>query len=224
MGRGDTAELQACARILARERHFNMEDEMNTEDQPEAVSPVRMLTALFKDLGVAQNALQRLRDAGIPDDSFGLIADARGNRPIPEQERSLWSKLEDFIFPKDDHELYSEGIRRGGYVVLVSGVSRQQFDAALDILDDEGAVNLDEHAKGFPSEEEKDTQSFLERLQDPPKLIDRDEAAAIINQGHGDEVVPIITQRLEVGPRDSDRPRVRVYVVEHAHKDTEPNR
>ncbi|WP_152564522.1 hypothetical protein [Neorhizobium vignae] len=197
---------------------------MNTEDQPEAVSPVRMLTALFKDLGVAQTALQRLRDAGIPDDSFGLIADARGNRPIPEQERSLWSKLEDFIFPKDDHELYSEGIRRGGYVVLVSGVSRQQFDAALDILDDEGAVNLDEHAKGFPSEEEKDTQSFLERLQDPPKLIDRDEAAAIINQGHGDEVVPIITQRLEVGPRDSDRPRVRVYVVEHAHKDTEPNR
>lgn len=29
-----------------------MEYEMNTEDQPEAVSPNRMLTALFKDLGV----------------------------------------------------------------------------------------------------------------------------------------------------------------------------
>ncbi|EUB98325.1 hypothetical protein PMI07_006639 [Rhizobium sp. CF080] len=194
---------------------------MNTEDQPEAVSPNRMLTALFKDLGVAQTALQRLRDAGIPDSSIGLMADARGNRQIPEQERSLWSRLEDFIFPKDDHDLYSEGLRRGGYVVLVSGVSQEQFEVALDILDDEGAVDLDEHAKGFTSEEEKGTQSFLDGLQDPPKLIDPDEAAAIIKQGYEEEVVPIITQRIEVGPRDIDRPRVRVYVVEHALKDPE---
>src|SRR6218665_3042124 len=180
----------------------------------------RTLTSLFRNGEAAEAAIERLRALGIPDGSFGLIADMTGKKQdAPDEKKGFWAKLEDFIFPEEDKAVYAEGIRRGGYVLTVWGLTADNYQAVVEIVEKEGAVDLDEQTKAWRSEGWDDTQSYLDRMQDPPTLIDDDEAAAIIKQGRGDEVIPVLTERLQVGSRHSNsHPRVRVYTVEHALK------
>ncbi len=43
--------------------------------------------------------------------------------------------------------VYSEGLRRGGYLVTVSNVSATYYDKVIDILDDEGSIDLEQRAE-----------------------------------------------------------------------------
>lgn len=177
------------------------------------------LTSLFDDRDAAEQAVERLKAAGIAQGSVRLIGDLRGSTEMLEDQNSLWSKLENVLFPQADHAVYSEGIRRGGHVLAVSGLSPDRYDLALDVLDDAGAVDLDERIETWRSEGWNDTQEFLDQLQEPPAIIDGDVAASLVDKGRGDEVVPVITEKLKFGQRsDKSRPRVRVYSVEYALK------
>lgn len=177
------------------------------------------LTSLFDDRDAAEHAVERLKAAGIPRGNIRLIGDLRGSTEMVEDQNRLWSKLENFLFPEADHAAYSEGIRRGGHVLAASGLSPNHYDLALDILDDAGAVDLDERIETWRSEGWNDTQDFLDQLQEPPAVIDGDVAASLIDKGRADEVVPVITEKVKFGQRsDKSRPRVRVYSVEYALK------
>ena len=63
-----------------------------------------------------------------------------------DESKGFWESLGDFFFPSADRAMYSEGLRRGGYLVTVTGVSADLADTALDILDDDGSVDIDERA------------------------------------------------------------------------------
>jgi hypothetical protein len=52
---------------------------------------------------------------------------------------------------ESDAHAYAEGIRRGGTLVTAR-VDDQHFERALDILDDEGTVDMDEREKSWRSE------------------------------------------------------------------------
>ena len=58
---------------------------------------------------------------------------------------SFWSRLGDWFFPDEDRDVYAEGLRRGGFLVSAS-VDASTYNTAHDILDDEGAIDLDERA------------------------------------------------------------------------------
>jgi hypothetical protein len=132
------------------------------------------LTAFYEERQVAEGAVERLVDAGIPRDSVRLVA---GNDTADQGTASrhdgkgFWEALGDFFFPSEDRALYSEGLRRGGYLVTVTGVSAELADTALDILDDDGSVDIDERAASWRSDgwaaDEDLAPSAYDRTGDP---------------------------------------------------------
>jgi hypothetical protein len=89
-----------------------------------------------------------LVSAGIAEASVSLVP---GKEPesiaatdIDNDGKGFWESLGDFFFPADDREVYAGGLRRGGYLVTVSNLTVPQHQTALDILDDEGTIDVDE--------------------------------------------------------------------------------
>ena len=130
-----------------------MED-FNEKLPKDSSTPSNTLTAFYEDREVAERAVQRLVETGIVRDSIRLVEgnDTVSPEAASDDGKGFWEALGDFFFPSVDREAYSEGLRRGGYLVTVTGVSAEFADIALDILDDEGSVDLDERAAAWRSD------------------------------------------------------------------------
>lgn len=113
----------------------------------------RTITAFFDSRDDAQHALDRLAALGLPEGSAKLV---RGNDATAEtgdnENRGFWESLSDFFFPDDDRATYAEGLRRGGFLVTARDIPSDKYDEALDILDDEGSVDVDARSAEWRSE------------------------------------------------------------------------
>jgi hypothetical protein len=105
------------------------------------------LTAFFDDRSSAEAAIDRLRQSGVTDIGLtpGYEADGVKADVAADDRGGFWSRLEDWLFPDDDRTIYAEGLRRGGFLVSAS-VDDANYDAAHDILDEGGAVDMEERA------------------------------------------------------------------------------
>lgn len=116
---------------------------------------MRSLSAMFDTRAEADRAVEALRAAGIADvtltgeDNPGYRADVAA---APREERGFFEALGDFFFPDEDRYVYAEGLNRGGFLVTVSNIPAHQYETALDILDDEGAVDLEARESEWRSE------------------------------------------------------------------------
>jgi uncharacterized protein (TIGR02271 family) len=113
------------------------------------------LTAMFDTRDDAEDAVRRLVDAGIPQANVRLLPGYEADEPVAdttEVHKGFFASLADFFMPDEDRYSYAEGLRRGGYMVSVSDVEGALRDQAIDILDDEGAINLDEREENWRSE------------------------------------------------------------------------
>jgi len=68
-----------------------------------------------------------------------------------DEGMGFWDSLKDLFLPDEDRHTYAEGLRRGGYLVTVRA-TEANYARALDILDDEGTIDLDERAASWRSE------------------------------------------------------------------------
>ena len=110
----------------------------------------RTVTAFFDERDDAEDAVRELRTIGVPKSSIRLLG---GDRPEGKyEEKGFWENLKSFFFPEDDREIYGEGLRRGGYLVTVTGLDPDLLDQALDILDAEGTVDLEQRSETWRSE------------------------------------------------------------------------
>jgi hypothetical protein len=130
---------------------------------PSGPGAQRTITAFFDNRGDADEAVRRLQSEGFPRDSVRLMAgherDNEGD-VNPDNFRatydanegmSFWDALKDLFLPQEDRHAYAEGLRRGGYLVSVQ--TRDANHArALDILDDEGTIDIDERAQEWRRE------------------------------------------------------------------------
>jgi len=117
----------------------------------------RTITAFFDNRSDAEEAVSRLRALGLPDNDIRLVpgyerdtetaTDALYDRP----GEGFWDSLRDFFLPDEDRDTYAEGLRRGGFLVTVTATD-EWHDRALDILDDEGTIDIDERAESWRSE------------------------------------------------------------------------
>jgi uncharacterized protein (TIGR02271 family) len=201
---------------------------MATEYSPNSTT----LTAFFEDRDDAQEAVSRLRSLGIPEASIRLVG-GDGDTTGVDHEKGFWESLGDFFFPDEDRATYAEGLRRGGFLVTVTGISQSQYEQAVDILDDEGSVDVGERAETWRSEGWSSTGTLGGSgagLSTSSSTTDEDSlgvgvgstlargssyATGAASQSE-DEVIPIIKEDLRVGKRDVNlgRVRVRSYVVE----------
>lgn len=177
------------------------------------------LTAFFDNRAEAEAAVDRLTVAGISKTSIRVVAgnEADGRAAVNSDDKGFWAKLEDFFFGDDDNEVYSEGLRRGGYLVVVNGLRDAQYNTALNILDDEGSIDLNERAGQWRSEgwnsgtsNNGPASSSYDRNQ--ASLASRDDT---FDAGR-DDTIEVVEENLRVGKRDVNNGsvRVRAYTVE----------
>lgn len=104
----------------------------------------RTVTAMFDTSAESERAVMRLKGAGIPESSIRVTqGSAQYNETTyQDEQKGFWESLGDFFFPDEDRYTYAEGLARGAHVVTVTGFDDAYYDTIVDILDDEGSVDL----------------------------------------------------------------------------------
>jgi len=114
-----------------------------------------MLSAFFDNRDDAQQAVSKLRDLGIDSSNIRMTegnANSAQAAAAPERHKGFFEALAEFFMPEEDRYTYAEGLNRGGFLVIVSNVPLGLYDEALDILDDEGSIDMDQRADSWRSE------------------------------------------------------------------------
>lgn len=197
----------------------------------------RSVSAMFDSQAEAQRAVDRLVAAGIPTARIRQVAGDAGMTAtrVEDQDRGFWDSLADFFFPDEDRYTYAEGLARGGCLVTVTGLNGADYDTALDILDDEGSIDLNEreaswrnegwggyeassYATGAPGDA---THGAVAGGYDDMAALRRDTARDRDLMGD-EESIPVVEERLRVGKRETGhgRVRVRAYTVEEPVSET----
>ncbi len=188
----------------------------------------RTLSALFDSQSEASRAVDRLNEAGIT--SARIVPGYESDAPVEnrsQHHQGFFAALSDFFFPEEDRYSYAEGLSRGGYLVVVDNLAASQHEVALDILDDEGSIDLDEREESWRSEGwsgySADAVSSYSTDSTPGEANRNTYAGASTSQGSArtleegnSEAIPVVDERLVVGKRDVNlgRVRVRSYVRE----------
>ncbi|MBB3019484.1 uncharacterized protein (TIGR02271 family) [Microvirga lupini] len=199
----------------------------------------RLVTAFFDSRTDAEQAISRLHAAGIAREGIRLTASdqdggtSRGTdtQSFPEASAGLWDSLRDLFLPDEDRHTYAEGLRRGGYLVSVHA-SEADYERVIDILDDEGTIDIDERSSSWRSEGWTGTSDVLSgstanlttgasgvsgtATSTGSALGAASTDTASARTTGGDEVIPVAEEELHVGKRDVSHGRVRIrsYVVE----------
>jgi uncharacterized protein (TIGR02271 family) len=102
----------------------------------------KTVTCLYQDQQKASEIVSRLEQAGISRGGIDVYSDASG---------SLMDALENAGVPSSDAHAYAEGVRRGGSLVAVE-CDDDEVERVIDILDDDGVLDLDEQQTSWRSE------------------------------------------------------------------------
>ena len=118
----------------------------------------KTVTAFFDSRTDADEAVSRLHRAGVPRDSIRLVpgkeqasSSSGETQTLGASSEGFWDSLRDLFLPDEDHQTYAEGLSRGGFLVSVSA-TEGEYEVVLDILDDEGTIDIDERANAWRAE------------------------------------------------------------------------
>lgn len=183
------------------------------------------LAAHFDTQSEAHNAADALVAAGLSRDNIHLNehAESSSTSGAGEKHRGFWDSITDFFMPDDDRYAYEEGVRRGGATLVVSA-DEARVDEVAEILEQNGAVDLDERESAWKNEGWTGAAA-VPTTGGPvvaPDLASRATAPATgehagRSAGMSDvEAIPLAEENLQVGKRqvNAGRVRVRSYVVE----------
>ena len=185
------------------------------------------VSALFDTNADAQNAVSRLEALGISRTQIRTVEGATQSteqRTSTTEDKGFWDSLGDFFFPDEDRYTYAEGLSRGGVLVTVTGLTAAHYDQVLDILDDEGTVDLAEREESWRSEGwgGYEVSPHVTGARTVGSAVGADGSYADTSSKTGDESIPIVEEQLRVGKRDTShgRVRVRAYTVEEPVSET----
>src|SRR5215203_2979182 len=112
----------------------------------------RTITAFFDREDEANRAITKLTAAGIPRGSVSMVAGGKQTVTARDEEGpGFWEALKDMFMPDEDRATYAEGLRRGGYVVCVR-TDAAHYEKAIDILDDEGTIDIEQRSAAWRNE------------------------------------------------------------------------
>jgi uncharacterized protein (TIGR02271 family) len=191
----------------------------------ETTARQRTITAFFENRQDANEAIERLVKAGVPRSNINFVEGAAGRSTQRDQDMGFWETLKELFLPEEDRYTYAEGLRRGGYLVAVQATDAL-YERALDILDDEGTIDIDQRAAswrregwtGYGPGAARSTGTGLGSSTSSSAATAAGSAATAgrTAQAEREEVIPVTEEQLKVGKRDVSHGRVRVrsYVVE----------
>ena len=111
----------------------------------------RNATAYFETRAAADAAVNDLVAAGIARDQISVAGTGAFGTTATSGDRSFWEELKDLFLPAEDRYAYAEGLRRGGVVVSVR-TEETDYERVLEILDRDGAVDLDKQEASWREE------------------------------------------------------------------------
>jgi uncharacterized protein (TIGR02271 family) len=165
------------------------------------------VVGLIDNRAETEKVVHDLESEGFPRDHIHVVAsDAEreeaesGFRGLLVRLGLLESRRRELGLPAEHIGYYSEGIRRGGYLVTVDAGDEKEMDRAIDVLEDHGAVNIEERA----AEWQKSGWSG-------PVLGTAEKAAAQPVREAGETRIPVVEEELKVGKRAVQRGGVRIY-------------
>jgi len=184
----------------------------------------RTITAFFNNREDAVAAVQRLQTAGIPRSDINLVEGSGSSASATSQEGGgFWETLKDLFLPDEDRHTYAEGLRRGGHLVTVRA-AETHYERALDILDDEGTIDIDERAASWrnegwspqASQDRGGSSTSAYRAGGETRSANLRSGVSPDSSANREEVIPVTEEELRIGKRDVSHGRVRVrsYVVE----------
>ena len=184
------------------------------------------LTAMYDTRDAAAAAQHQLVGLGVSSGDISIHgAEAGTTAETTGEEPGFWASL---FMPEDDRQIYAEGVQRGRYLLTVR-VQDDLEEAALDVLESSGAVDIDAETEtwrqsGWQGGGVRDaavadvvpgaavaTTDIAET-----DAVYRPEPRADARSLESDEVVQAAEEQLVVGKREVGRGSVRVrsYVTE----------
>jgi len=158
---------------------------------------------LFEDADDAQEAVRKLVEKGFGRDDIDITASGNyagtgSDAGRGDSHESFGDKVGNFfssLFGDDADEAgrHTEVLRHGGTLVTVHAVSGDRAETAADILDECGAIDVDERSAQYRGAAQGAGRQDYDRT-------DRTREAAI----------PVVEEQLEVGKREVERGGVRV--------------
>ena len=185
------------------------------------------LTAMYNTRDAAAAAQQQVVGLGVPSGDVSIHGAETGTTAEPTgEEPGFWASL---FMPEDDRQIYAEGVQRGGYLLTVR-VQDDLKEAALDVLESSGAVDMDAETEtwrqgGWQGGGARDAAAVADVVPGAAvattgmaetDAVYRSEPRADARSLERDEVVQAAEEQLVVGKREVERGSVRVrsYVTE----------
>ena len=188
----------------------------------------RTITAMFNDRSEAEAAAAQLRtqigaEARISDQSGASTTSSESGS---SSGGGFWAELKEMFVADEDRPAYEEGVRRGHFL-LSAIVPEDQADRACSLIDQAGAIDLDENQEKWRSEgwsgstgTQASGQSAYasDRQSGFTDRASTGERSGIVEE----ERIPIVEEQLRVGKRETERggARVRSYVEERPVTET----
>ena len=170
----------------------------------------RMLVGVFDTKDQMDTACRDLQESGIPNDRVhihaGTAKETLANTEFAKDDgdgrgTGFFDRLFGSIPEGERHaRLYGEALRRGGFVVVVDGIDEDRVDEAVQLLERDGAYDIDERAAQWRASGWRDEQADVVERADTP-------------QGRTEEktTIPVVEEQLNVGKREVERGGVRVF-------------
>ncbi len=175
----------------------------------------RLITAFFDQRPKADEAAGRVAALGIARNAITIVEGSQADEAAPASETAggFWETLRDLFLPDDDRSTYAEGLRRGGYVLSVRP-SADLYERVIDILDDEGAVDLE--ARETAWRQEGWSGSFGGESTASDTISGASDRSLAGRTSDEEQRIPVVEDEMRIGKRDVSHGRVRVrsYFVE----------
>ena len=199
----------------------------------------RTITAIYDSETDARQARERLMTVGLDDDDVRIVSQSLTNSSVGSDGREgdgdskgMWESIKEFFVGDDDRSAYSEGVRRGGYL-LTARVEDSMSDEAIIELEQTNAIDLDEREQQWRSEGwtgeatgaatvVPSNGSMTMGATTSVDSFEQSSQAGRASDESDEQAIPVVEERLRVGKREVDRGgvRVRSYIVEEPVHET----
>lgn len=195
---------------------------------------MQTITGLFDSRPEAERTVEALvQRLGIPRDRVQAHAADTGNLTAgqgPADDQGFLASLRNMALPDEDRTTYEEGLRRGGVMVSVR-TEEAQLDEVMDAFEEHGAIDLDTREREWRqagwtggSMAGVTAGTTIGTATAGLPAPDRGAVPGASSDGlrtgagmaAGEEVIPLLQERLRVGKRQvvGGRLRIRSYTVE----------
>jgi uncharacterized protein (TIGR02271 family) len=112
------------------------------------------ITAIFDSYRQAQDARDRLVSLGLAEGDVRVVSqgasDGTTTTDHPDGHKGIWESIKDFFIADEDRETYTEGLRRGAFL-LTARVDDRNLNEARSSLESSGAIDLDQRVEEWRS-------------------------------------------------------------------------